>query len=52
MIIMEEAESSKTLLHAVDIRAAKINRRLQPVGEILELGDYEYSSISPADMSA
>ena len=33
--IMEEEESSNTLLHAVDIRAAKIKRRLQPVGEII-----------------
>ena len=42
---MEEEESSNTLLREVDIRAAKIKRRLQPVGEIinvLELGDYAY----------
>ena len=42
VIIMEEEESSNTLLHAVDILAAKIKRRLQQFGEILELGDYDY----------
>ena len=35
MIIMKEEESSNTLFHAVDIRAAKRKRRLQPVGEII-----------------
>ena len=35
MIIMEEEESSNTVLHAVDIRAAKRKRRIQPVGEII-----------------
>ena len=35
MIIMEEEESSSTVLHAVDIRAAKRKRRIQPVGEIM-----------------
>ena len=30
MIIMEEEESSNTVLHAVDIRAAKGIRRIQP----------------------
>ena len=35
MIIMEEEESSNTLLHGADIRAAKRKRRLQPVGEII-----------------
>ena len=39
-----------TLLHAVDIRAAKIKRRLQPVAEILELG--ETMTITPAYISA
>ena len=34
MIIMEEEESSNTVLHAVDIRPAKRKRRIQPVGEI------------------
>ena len=34
MIIMEEEESSNTVLHAVDNRAAKRKRRLEPVGEI------------------
>ena len=29
MIIMEEEESSNTVLHAVDIRAAKRKRRIQ-----------------------
>ena len=43
MIIMEEEESSNTVLHAVDIRAAKRKRRIQPVGEIIvELGYYDY----------
>ena len=31
----EEEESSNTVLHAVDIRAAKRKRRIQPVGEII-----------------
>ena len=35
MIIMKEEESSNTLFHVVDIRATKIKRRLQPVGEII-----------------
>ena len=35
MIIMEEEESSNTVLHAVDIRAAKRKRGIQPVGEII-----------------
>ena len=35
MIVMEEEENSNTVLHAVDIRAAKIKRRIQPVGEII-----------------
>ena len=35
MIIMEEEESSNTVLHAVDIRAAKRKRTIQPVGEII-----------------
>ena len=35
VIIMEEEESSNTVLHAVDIRAAKRKRRIQPVGEII-----------------
>ena len=35
MIIMEEEESSNTVLHAVDIRAWKRKRRIQPVGEII-----------------
>ena len=35
MIIMEEKDSSNTVLHAVDIRAAKRKRRIQPVGEII-----------------
>ena len=35
MVIMEEEESSNTVLHAVDIRAAKIKRRIEPVGEII-----------------
>ena len=35
MIIMEEEESTNTVLHAVDIRAAKRKRRIQPVGEII-----------------
>ena len=35
MIIIKEEESSNTLFHAVDIRAAKRKRRLQPVGEII-----------------
>ena len=32
---MEEDESSNTVLHAVDIRAAKGKRRIQPVSEII-----------------
>ena len=35
MIIMEEEDSSNTVLHAVDIRTAKRKRRIQPVGEII-----------------
>ena len=35
IIIMKEEESSNTLFNAVDIRAAKRKRRLQPVGEII-----------------
>ena len=42
MIIMKEEESSNTLFHAVDIRATERKRRLRPVGEILELGVYDY----------
>ena len=35
MIIMEEEGRSNTLLRAIDIRAAKRKRILQPVGEII-----------------
>ena len=35
MIIMEEEESSNTLIHAVDIHAAKRKQRLQPFFEII-----------------
>ena len=35
IIIMKEEESSNTLFNAVDIRAAKRKRILQPVGEII-----------------
>ena len=42
MIIMEEEESSNTVLRAVDIRAAKRKRRLEPVGEIGGTWDYAY----------
>ena len=40
MIIMEEEESSNTVLHAVDIRAAKRKRRIQPVGGIIDTWVY------------
>ena len=52
MIIMEEEESSNTLLYAVDIRAAKIKRRLQPVGEIINYWNLGTMTITPADISA
>ena len=32
---MEEEESSNTVLHAADIRAAKRKQRIQPVGGII-----------------
>ena len=39
---MEEEESSNTLLHAVDIRAAKRKQRLQPFGKIIGTWGYDY----------
>ena len=48
MVIMEEEESSNTVLHAVDIRAAKRKRRIQPVGEIIGTwGLWQLPQISP-----
>ena len=38
----KKKRAQNTLLHAVDIRAAKRTRRLPPVGEIIGIGDSEY----------